>query len=474
MNTASLAAHPPRRATRAAAALVEWLRDAWQHRPDGRPRMRRYVLAALLGSLAIWTLALSVVVLWPRQWTVTSSLILPGSDNDARIDLKEVGQAYATPRSTYDSKSLDPRVNYKQILLSPNVLEAAAATLDIEPERVGEPRIKLIDQSSVVELRVSASTAELALAKSQALHVAFQDRLTQLRRDEVLQRERAIEQAIEASRRKLETARTELTALKVGSQIVTDQQLGEMALAITSLERRHIELGQQLSRERGRTSSLVQQLGVSALAAGRTLTLQGDAVFGEHHKQFAAASALVAERGYKWDEQHPKLREARGVADAAFAAMVARAREVLGVPLGAQALREMAIVLQDRSREQLLRDLVSAQTSADAASAELAKIAQQQTRLQARLPALARQASDLDNLQRRLQFSEAVFTNVVGKTDVGGSNVFSSYPMVQTLVAPTLPKRPTSPRASFIAAGALAGSLLLTIGLSLAWLRQRR
>ena len=134
----------------------------------------------------------------------------------------------------------------------------------------------------------------------------------------------------------------------------------------------------------------------------------------------------------------------------------------------------MALVLQDRGREPLLRDLVSAQAAADAAHAELSQIARQQRELREQLPALARQASTLDDLQRRLRFSEAVFTNAIGKTDVGGSNVFSSYPMVQTLVAPALPKKPSAPRAGYIAAGALGASILLTLGLSLAWLRQKR
>ena len=454
-------------------ALADRLRQAWRRRPDGWARQRRYVLAALLGSLAVWTLALTAVVVWPRSWTVTSSLILPGSDNDARIDLKEVGQAYATPRSTYDSKSMDPRVNYKEILLGPNVIDAAAAAVKMDPDRFGTPRIKLIDQSSVIELQVSAPSAALALAKSQALHAAFQERLTALRRDEMLQRERAIEQAIQASRGKLEGARTELTAFKVGSQIVTDQQLNEMALAITSLERKRIELGQQLSHESGRAASLGQQLGISARLAGWTLTLQGDAVFGEHHKQYATTSALVADQAHKWDEQHPKVREAGALRDGAFAAMLARARRVLGAQVDAETLRGMAFVLQDRSREQLLRDLVSAQAAADAARAELGEIDRQQQQLRERLPALARQASELDDLQRKLRFSEAVFTNAIGKTDVGGSNVFSSYPMVQSLVAPSLPKRPSSPRSSYVAAGALLASLLLTLGLSLAWLRQK-
>ena len=85
----------------------------------------------------------------------------------------------------------------------------------------------------------------------------------------------------------------------------------------------------------------------------------------------STASARVADQAHKWDEQHPKVRESAGQRDGAFAAMLARARRVLGTQVDAETLRGMAFVLQDRSREQLLRDLVSAQSAADAARAEL-------------------------------------------------------------------------------------------------------
>ena len=134
-----------------------------------KKRKRRYLITALIGHGLIWTLTLAVLLLWPRSYTVESTLILPSSDPDARVDLKEIGQAYATPRSTYDSKSLDPRVNYKEIMLSPNVLEAAASAVGLAPGKYGEPAVKLIDQSSVMELKTTARTAQLALAKAKVV-----------------------------------------------------------------------------------------------------------------------------------------------------------------------------------------------------------------------------------------------------------------------------------------------------------------
>ena len=408
----------------------------WFSGPDGRPRVRRYLLAALGGGVAIWGAVAAAWLFVPRTYTVESSLIVPNGDPDARVDLKDTGQAYATARSNYDAKSLDPRVNYKEIMLSANVIDAAASAARLTPRAYGQPRIKLIDQSSVMEIRTQAGTPALALRKATALHQVFQARLNELRQDELAQREQAVEQAIRTTRDKLSAAQQDLVRFKVDAQVVSERQLDEMALVSTQLQRRQIDLGQQRARDRATVASLSAQLGMPARLVGWTLTLQGDAVFLAHFEQFASASAQLTDHAYKWAADHPKVREASGRRDSAQAAMAARAGVVLGVTVAGADLQRMAMVLQDRSRDQLLRDLVGARAAADAAGAEMAEIERQRARLARELPALASQSAQLDELQRRVNFSEAVFTGAAGKPDVGHSNVFASYPMVQTLVAP--------------------------------------
>jgi uncharacterized protein involved in exopolysaccharide biosynthesis len=445
---------------------------AWK-RPWQRRGLRRYILAAVLGNVVIWTIALLVIVAWPRSYLVESSLILPSSDADARVDLKDVGQAYATSRSTYDSKSLDPRVNYKEIFLSETVLESAAKDAGVDILKFGLPRIKLIDQSSVMEIKISGSTAEQALAKSLALNKMFLERLTELRRDELYQREQAIEQAIKTSKEKLAIAQNDLVKFKVQSEIVTEKQLDEMALTTTILQKRQLELNQKLAHDKTTSSSIATQLGISAAIAGWTLTLQGDSLFLEHFKQFSTASALLTDFAHKWEDSHPKVREATGQRDSAWKSMRRRSGEVLELHLSDANLRKLAIIMQDRSRDTLLRELVSAKVSADSISAELVIIDSQRARLAKQLPTLASQSAKLEELRRRVSFSEAIFTGAVGKTDIGSANIFSSYPMVQVLVAPAIPRKVSSPKMSYVGAGAAASSIFLAVGLALAWLRKK-
>jgi uncharacterized protein involved in exopolysaccharide biosynthesis len=449
--------------------LLGWLKG-----PDGRPRRRRYFLVAALGSAFIWALALAVVWLVPRVWAVDYTLILPSSDPDGRVSLNEVGQAYATSRSTYDGKSLDPRVNYLQVMKSADVQDAAAKLANVSPAQFGAPRIKLIDQSSVIEVQVRGGSAAEALRKAQAMNDAFNARLAALRADETRQRELAIEQTILNSRYRLTRAQQDLLKFKVQSRIISEKQLEEVALMVSQLEQKSVAAQQRLAGENARMQSLARQLGLSPQQAGWTLTLQADAVFMDAFRQFGEAESQLTDASHKWGDAHPKVREARGVSASASEAMLRRARAILSSRVSAGDLQGLAMILQDRSRDALLNDLVRVAAEAAATQAELKTIEGQQAAAQTRMPGLAEEAAQLGELERNVNFTEAVFTGVAGKTDMGNTNVYSSYPLVQMLVSPSLPRSPASPKPVFVALGAMGATLMLLVALSLAWLRAKR
>jgi len=449
--------------------LLGWLKGA-----DGKPRRRRYFLVAAVGSAFIWAMAVAVVALVPRVWAANYTLILPSSDPDGRVSLTEVGQAYATARSTYDGKSLDPRVNYRQIMMSADVLDAAAALAKVPVASFGMPRIKLIDQSSVIEVELRGGSAQEALRKAQAVHDAFATRLAALRADETFQREQAIEQTIDNSRHRLTRAQQELLKFKVKSSIISGKQLEEVALMVSELEQKAVAVRQRLAGESARLQSLSRQLGLSPQQAGWTLTLQADAVFMDAFRQFGEAQAQLTDAAHKWGDAHPKVRESIGKSASASEVMLKRARLVLSARLTQADLQGLAMILQDRSRDTLINDLVRVAAESAATQAELGVIEAQYATARARMPLLAEEATQLSELERNVSFTEAVFTGLAGKTDIGNTNIYSSYPLVQTLVSPSLPRSVQSPKPVFVALGALGASLLLMVALSLAWLRAKR
>ena len=447
---------------------------AWFRGPDGRPRHRRYMAVALTGSLLIWTLALLLFWLIPQTWKIDYSLILPSSDPDGRVSLKDVGQAYTTARATYDGKSLDPRVNYREILLNDDVLKAAADLLGMRAKDFGEPRVKLIDQSSVIEIRVKGGSPEEALAKAKALQTAFSTRLSTLRSDEIALREQAVEQTMLNARNKLTRAQQDLLNFKVKAHLVSPKQLEAVTSLASQLEQKAADTQQKLASDTARAQSLGKQLGVSPKQAAWTLTLQADAVFMDAFKQYGSALSDLTEASYKWGNAHPKVREAQGLLQAAERSMSQRASAIASPAIDLDQIRRFGLILQDRSRTQLLSDLVTAAAAMESGQAELKVVRQQLADLAGRMPELAQEAAQLDELQSRVSFTEAVFTGVAGKTDIGNTNLYSSYPLVQTLVEPVLPETPSILGLLFVAAGAMASSMMFLTALSLAWMRAKQ
>ena len=61
------------------------------------------------------------------------------------------------------------------------MLAKAARTVGLTPEEFGEPRIKLIDQTSIMEFQIRAPSAEEAQARAAALFQAMKAKLDELR-----------------------------------------------------------------------------------------------------------------------------------------------------------------------------------------------------------------------------------------------------------------------------------------------------
>lgn len=439
-----------------------------------KARRNRYFAAAILANAAIWLIAFLLLVLIPPSFTSEWSVIIPSSDMEAQVQLTDIGQAYATSRSSYDAKSLDPRQNYKAVILSDSVLGRAAAAAGMSRREFGRPKVKLIEQSSVMELTIAGRTAEEANRKARALHDTFAARVSELRADELKQRDIGIEEAIRTSQTKLEAAQKKLVTFKVGSGIVSSKQMEDAVLRINGLQQKRQELQAQHARQRKFVASLSASLALSPELLGNAIALQSDAIFMQHFQRYATGTAELAEARAKWGPNNPQVVGGWMRVESALAALTARARTALDRNITAAQLDKLTIAMADRGQEPLFRELVATQVQASAIGAELAEIERQITASRNELNKLAQEYSQLDDLERRLKFSEAVFNSTIGKTDVGRSHVFSSYPLVQLLVHPTLPDRRDLRVLLFAILGAIAASGFATTALTLAWLRRKK
>ena len=151
-------------------------------------------------------------------------------------------------------------------------------------------------------------------------------------------------------------------------------------------------------------------------------------------------------------------------------AIVARGQTLTGLP--PRTLLSFADLSVTEGRARLFETMVTGDAQSAGAAAAVTEI-RTQIAAQARDGArLVGDAGRLSDLLRDLHVADAVFSSALARLDTNKADPFASYPLVQTLEAPSLPRARTAPSPKLAIAGAIAASLLLLLGFGLTWLRQ--
>jgi len=431
-------------------------------------RLTLYLGIALAILTAIWTPVGLFLVLKPPSYTSTWALILPGSGAGHAVSLESVGQASATVSSPYASHSVDPKVNYKAVAESDPVLAAAAASLGMNAEAFGKPRIKLVDQSALMDFRVSGTSAQEAHAKSAALYAALQAELERLRSDELLRREAGTSDMLRGFSEKLHEAQQRILEYQAHAQVVSIEQFNELTLNLERMRSQTRALIAKRAGLNGQTRALREALQTSPEMATSLLDLQQDPLFRQLAEQWAEASALLTRNQARWGKKHEQVISAREDERELRSALHARALS-LAPDIKANTER---LIAQGSSEPEFYRRLIELHAEQRGMDAEIASLEQSIVEQEGLLERSTTDASNLEDLRRRHQVATAVFTTALAKADIGKSDRFSSYPLVQLLAEPTLPDRPDTLGRNLALLGAALASLFSLLGLLLLWIRK--
>lgn len=446
--------------------LLTWLiaKDKPRH------HWRRYLLGAGCSVLATVILAAAYMVLLPKRFTSEWSVILPGAGVEARVSLERIGQAQMSANSPFNEKALSPRVNYKQIAESRSVLAKAARTVGLTPEEFGEPRIKLIDQTSIMEFQIRAPSAEEAQARAAALFQAMKAKLDELRDDEIRWRNMAIRNSITDVETNLKEARTKILDLQISSGLASIEQFNQLVGSIEALRRDQASIRAQLADRRNQVASLGSAISLSPSEAATLLGLSADPELRKLRDVYANASAVHAESLRRLGQDHPRLREQqeRLVSISTVLKGAHGEKTVDHLPLQPNGLLRI-----DNERFQtVISDLVQKHSEMVGLEAKLSEFDTVLEDYEGRRRKLGVVAAQLEDLQRDHLVANAVFSSAVARIDATKSDIYASYPLLQLLVPPSLPDAPSSPRALFAVLGIIAGSVLSLIGWTFAWLHQ--
>lgn len=433
-----------------------------------KTRWTNYLLILLVANVGIWMASLFYLSKAKTTYVSEWSINIPGSGSNANINLPNIGQATSQDDSAYSGGTYDPRENYKAIASSEQVLKAAATAVNMSLKEFGKPRIKIVDNTTFMELEVKGSTPEEAEKKAIALSDALEARLTQLRREEISQQNGRLQAGIDDLRRKLKNSQERLSNYKAKSGLSSEEQLTNLATNIETLRKQRAELIAQEQQSKARFAELSSNLSLSSQDASDAFILQADTLFQNYLKNYNDAKTKLITLTARFLPDHPVVVTQKTELTSAEQALINRAEELLKRSFTMADVDRLNFGNNDTSgskRTNFSEQLITANLDSQGFQAQVQALDREIGILENRLRILSQRQVVIEDLKRDVQISEAVFSSTIARIDLAKSNVSSSYPPIQILALPSLPKSPKGPTKEMVLIGTVVGSLFLSSGI---------
>ncbi len=437
-----------------------------------RGRGLRYLVIAAASNAAVWGLTLYLLNNAPRLYTSLYAVILPEQINPT----KESGNE---PRGGSDRAVGNPRedvkASYTLIATTDEVRRAAASKLGLTTRQFGNPQIESVSGTALLNFGIAGSTPEEAQKKAQALYEAFQERLAQLRLQQATELDSGFDNSLSVVRKKLETAQLRLSDYKIRSGLASGEQLNQLASTIEALRRQQAEAMAQQRDATARAQQLSSSLNVSSRSANEAFILRADSLFQTYLQAYSEATAQLAAVSSKFGPKHPVVVQATATQATAERDLQSRGELLLGHPTDLAAIAQLNTGSTNQGsspREALFKEMMTHDSEQRGLAARVQELDRQLAQLEQRLNVLAQRSSTLEALNRDVQIAQAVFSSTLTELKVDKAVIFGSYPPIQLVAEPNLPTHATIPRRQPLLLLATVGSLLLTTGLLIAWLRK--
>lgn len=433
-------------------------------------RCSRYLRYAALALGSVWLAVIVFVAVSEDSYTSKWTLVLPDRNESSSLAVSEIGNASFSNSSPFGNIGQNPLLTYQKFSTSSIVLEDAASQLEVSPSVLGEPRIRLIPQTPLMEFQISGPTPADAAAYGHAIINALESKLQRLRDDELAARDQHRSRALESYNQQLAGSRRAVLQHQSSTSLVTTDQFDVLAenieihKSLLSKERAHRD---QL---RGFMANLLVGVGVDEKVAQSAVRLQAREDVRGLLTNYAKALVEITEIGGRLGERHPELVSARANAKAAERELI---RHVDASLRGnTAALREIALLSTGTETGEILRDIV--RTSAELAGMEdkVRSLSLDAVRMEKRLKEQAHSAALLADLERDHSIAEAVFSSALGRISTEKFDVLSAYPLFQIFSAPSVPNAPDNRSTLIAIAGAIGISFCIIAGLAIIWLRE--
>lgn len=452
--------------------LLLWLKRAMVKGSNLPINDRRWVyIKTALGSLClIWLLAFVTLAYTPTKYVSKWTLILPGAGAGALVSLDSIGQASSSSSSPYLSSAIDPRENYKALSMSQVLLNAAAKTVNITPSSMGKPKLKLPSQTGLMQLSINSTTAIDAQNKAWAHYHSLQALLSQLRTDEIKQRESGVKMSLVGFASKLSQSQAKILDFQSQNGLVSLDQFKELALIIERLRHSKVTMTSKLQGVIASQKMLELHLSLNAKQAADLLKLKNDQIYQQLLVIYTQATSKLAEISGRYGAKHPQIVTQVQQQKALFVAMKKRCFIILGYHDDKLMLLLSADDIDGRAL--LMQQLLSLATEAEGLFHEIRSLSEQISQWDNRLSHSNDDAAKLEDLHREHQVATAVFTSALAKMDIGKADIYSAYPLLQLLSAPTLPEKSNKLSTILVLLGGIIASIFTLAGLGIMWVRK--
>lgn len=439
-------------------------------RVDDAGRLPRYALIFALAASALWAPIIAYVRLTPETFISDVSLILPGSGAQASVNLTDLGQASSSASSAFSSSRISPTQTYKRLLAANRTLERAAAALGVARGALGSPRIKLVDETSLIHFSMSGPSPRDAQARAGAILTVFAEELDALRQDELDHRARAAEVAIVDYQQAVDDLREDIALVQMDSGLLSYDHFKDIVAERDRLVVRVQNARSEKAAADASMGALAGQLGTDAETASVNLRLLADPEVRVLAQTLAEQTSVLAEARGRFGARHPVVSSAGHTVAGTQSQLAARSRQLAGDRVALMST-ELDFA-PGAARTALLSELVTLATLCENKAATLRSVEYQLNALDERIARLAPQAARLDDLSRDYQVAEAVFASALARTDTSKAEVYASYPLVQVLADASLPERASSPRPKIAVAAGFGSTFMVLMALVLTWVRQ--
>lgn len=431
-------------------------------------RRRVYIKTALAALAFIWTLVILTLVFSSTKYESKWTLILPGAG--ALISLDSIGQATSTNTSPYSSTAIDPRENYKALSMSNVVLNTAAKTVEIPLSAMRKPKLKLPNQTGLMQFSISSTSAQMAQDKAWAHYHGLQSLLSQLRTDETQQRENGVKIGLDSFANKVSSSQHKILNFQSQTGLVSLDQFKELALTIERLRHSRVNMVSKLQGVLATQKMLEIHLSLNPKQAADLLKLKNDQIYQQLLVIYTQATTSLAEYSGHYGKKHPQVMTQAHQQDALFQALRKRCKILLGYQDDVLMLKLSADHIDGRA--QLMRQLLSVTTEAEGLSQEIHSLSVQIVEWDIRLKNSNDDAAKLGDLNREHQLATAVFTSALAKLDIGKADIYSAYPLIQLLAPPSLPEKSNKLSRILAILGGIVVSIFSLSGLSILWIRK--